>query len=231
MREIVFDTETTGIDPENGHRLVQIGAVELVDFLPTGRDYVTLINPERPMDPGAEAIHGISDTMLEGQPVFAAVIDAFLDFVGDAPLVAHNADFDMKFINFELRRISRPPLAKSRFIDTLEIARSLFPGQKLSLDALCRRFGIDNSMRERHDALLDCQILAQVYLELRGGRQHGLGLGVDTEKRSDQAQGLYSASPQQNRPRYEPRAHRPSEAEFAAHRAFIAGIKNTIWSA
>lgn len=177
MREVVFDTETTGLDPAQGHRLVQIGAVELIDYLPTGRHYMTLINPDRPMDPGAQAIHGISDAMLAGKPGFDAVIDEFLAFVDEDPLVAHNAEFDMKFLNAELIRIERPPLPKTRFIDTLDMARKRFPGQKLSLDALCKRFGIDNSMRERHDALLDCQILAQVYLELRGGRQQGLGLG------------------------------------------------------
>ncbi len=231
MREIVFDTETTGFDPEKGDRLVQIGAVELIDFLPTGREYMTLVNPERPMDPGAEAIHGISDAMLEGQPTFGLIIDEFLEFVGDAPLVAHNAEFDMKFLNFELRKISRPPLPANRFIDTLQIARDLFPGQRLSLDALCRRFGIDNSMRERHDALLDCQILAEVYLELRGGRQHGLGFraGAGTDAGDGQTNNSRASLPN-IRPRHEPRPHRPSDAELKAHQDFLSQIKGAIWS-
>lgn len=228
MREIVFDTETTGIDPAQGHRLVQIGAVELVDYLPTGRDFMTLINPQRPMDPGAEAIHGISDAMLEGQPIFDAVIDDFLAFVDDAPLVAHNAEFDMKFINFELQKIDRTPLPKNRFIDTLEIARRLFPGQKLSLDALCKRFGVDNSMRERHDALLDCQILAEVYLELRGGRQHGLGFRAGSL--SDRIASTGPSLPDV-RPRREPRPHAPTDEELKAHTAFLDQIKNPIWTA
>jgi DNA polymerase-3 subunit epsilon len=229
VREVVFDTETTGLDPAQGHRLVQIGAVELIDYLPTGRHYMTLINPDRPMDPGAEAIHGISDAMLAGKPGFDAVIDDFIAFVDEDPLVAHNAEFDMKFLNAELIRIERPPLPKTRFIDTLDMARKRFPGQKLSLDALCKRFGIDNSMRERHDALLDCQILAQVYLELRGGRQQGLGLGgmMAPSDQSLMTPGFES----QSGPRREPRPHQPDEGELEAHEAFVKSLKNPIWTA
>ncbi|GEQ97493.1 DNA polymerase III subunit epsilon [Iodidimonas gelatinilytica] len=226
MREIVFDTETTGLDPSQGHRLVQIGAVELIDFLPTGREYMTLINPMRPMDPGAAAVHGITDAMLEGQPIFDAVIDDFLAFVDGANLVAHNADFDMKFLNFELKKIQRPVLPKTRFVDTLEIARRRFPGQKLSLDALCKRLGVDNSMREHHDALLDCQILAEVYLELRGGRQHGLGFQAGGRAKKN----LATNGPAFDKPiRRDPRPHAPNEAELAAHQAFIKRLKSPIW--
>lgn len=223
MREVVFDTETTGLDPAQGHRIVQIGAVELQNFVPTGRTYMTLVNPDRPMEPGAQEIHGISDAMLKDAPRFAEVAEDFLAFAGADRLVAHNAGFDMKFINFELQACGRPILPAERFVDTLELARRRFPGQKLSLDALCKRFGVDDSMRERHDALLDCQILAEVYLELNGGRQRGLSLvdldtGLRTGGRSDGQ-------------RRTPRPHAASPEELAAHAAFLAGLSDPIWSA
>jgi DNA polymerase III subunit epsilon len=189
MREIVLDTETTGFEPGEGHRIVEIGAVELLNHLPTGRTYHQYINPERGMPREAFEVHGIGHDILEppGQPVpggvtcatsrsFARIGQSFLDFIGDAQLVIHNAAFDMKFLNFELERCGLPGLPFSRATDTLMIARSKFPGSPASLDALCRRFGIDNSMREKHGALLDSEILAEVYLELIGGRQPDLVL-------------------------------------------------------
>jgi len=219
-REVVFDTETTGLEPAEGHRIIQIGAVELEDLLPTGRTYMTLIDPGRGIDPGATRIHGLTDSDVAGQPTFDRIIEDFLAFVGDAPLVAHNAEFDMKFINAELRHVGRDPLPAERFVDTLEMARRRFPGHPANLDALCKRFGIDISGREMHDALLDCQLLANVYLELRGGRQQGLILAAESAR----------AAPARQRQTRPPRPHAPTEAEAAAHAAFIADMPNAIWS-
>ena len=176
MREIVLDTETTGLDPADGHRIVEIGAIELENLLPTGRVYHQYINPECAMPKDAENIHGLGDDFLRDKPVFAQIAPAFLEFIGDATLVIHNAAFDMRMLNAELGLLGRPALAMSRAVDTLAITRKRFPGAQASLDALCRRFGIDNSGREKHGALLDCELLAEVYLELMGGRQQGLGL-------------------------------------------------------
>lgn len=226
-REIVFDTETTGLKPEEGHRIIQIGAVELVGHIPTGRTYMALIDPGRDIDPAAEAVHGISRAMLRDKPPFDAVVEDFLAFIEDAPLVAHNAEFDRNFLNAELERLARPPLPRSRFIDTLEIARNRWPGQKNTLDILCKRLGVDNSARERHDALLDCQILAEVYLELMGGRQQGLGLvAAGREKADARPRQLLMPAKITSRP---PRKHEPDEAERAAHQAFIARLKSAIW--
>lgn len=227
MREIVFDTETTGIDAAEGHRIIQIGAVELQHYIPTGRHFMTLINPGRAIDPGAEAVHGISAAMLKDQPRFEEIIEDFLAFIEDSPLVAHNAEFDRKFLNVELAAIERPMMERTRFIDTLEIARSRYPGQKNSLDMLCKRLGVDNSMRERHDALLDCQILAEVYLELRGGRQQGLVLADAAPARSAPSRAAANPFASAARPA---RPHAPDDAESAAHAAFIIGMKNPIWS-
>ncbi len=224
MREIVFDTETTGLEPSQGHRIVQIGALEIVNMIPTGRSYVTLLDPGRPVDPAAAAVHGLDDGKLRGQPRFAEIVDDFLAFVGDAPLVAHNAAFDRGFLNAELEACGRPPLPAERFIDTLAIARRRFPGQRASLDALCRMFGIDNSMREKHDALLDCEILAKVYLELRGGRQHGLML-----RAADEARAADRPTGQARTPR-PPRPHAPSREELAAHRAFLETLDAPLWA-
>ncbi|MFN3294326.1 MAG: DNA polymerase III subunit epsilon, partial [Gemmobacter sp.] len=176
MREIVLDTETTGLEPAEGHRIVEIGAVELYNHMPTGRVYHQYINPQRDMPPEAFAVHGLSEEFLRGHPVFAAIGQAFLDFVGDARLVIHNAAFDIKFLNFELGRIGLAPFEWDRVTDTLALARQRFPGSPASLDALCRRFGVDNSAREKHGALLDSEILADVSLELIGGRQPDLVL-------------------------------------------------------
>ena len=176
MREIVLDTETTGFDPVEGDRIVEIGAVELYNHLPTGRTWHQYINPQRTMPAGAFEVHGLGDDFLRDKPVFAAIGQAFLDFIEDAKLVIHNASFDMKFLNHELRQIGLPEIPWARAIDTLAIARQKFPGSPASLDALCRRFGVNNSAREKHGALLDSEILAEVYLELIGGRQPDLVL-------------------------------------------------------
>lgn len=226
-REIVFDIETTGLKPEEGHRIIQIGAVELVGHIPTGRTYMALIDPGRDIDPAAEAVHGISRAMLRDKPPFDAVVEDFLSFIEDAPLVAHNAEFDRNFLNAELERLARPPLPRSRFVDTLAIARNRWPGQKNTLDILCKRLGVDNSARERHDALLDCQILAEVYLELMGGRQQGLGLVAAGREEADaRRRQILMPAKITSRP---PRKHEPDEAERAAHQTFIARLKSAIW--
>ncbi|MBF9029329.1 DNA polymerase III subunit epsilon [Rhodobacterales bacterium HKCCE3408] len=214
MREIVLDTETTGLDPETGDRIVEIGGVELWNHVPTGRTYHQYINPERSMPQEAFDVHGLGDDFLRDKPVFAAIVDAFVEFVGDAKLVIHNASFDMKFINAELRWASRPLLPMDQAVDTLMIARKKFPGSPASLDALCRRFGIDNSMREKHGALLDSEILAEVYLELIGGRQPDFALGGTNAGpgTADTAWRPYA--------RPEPLPPRISAEEEAAHAAF-----------
>lgn len=187
MREIVLDTETTGFDPESGDRIVEIGAIELHNHMPTDNIYHQYINPERSMPEGAFAVHGLGDEFLADKPVFADIVEDFLAFIGDGKLVIHNASFDMKFLNAELEWTCRKKLPMSQSLDTLEIARKKFPGAQNSLDALCRRFGVDNSGREKHGALLDSELLAEVYLELVGGRQPDFGL--------DQAPKLGADSP------------------------------------
>ncbi len=228
MREIVFDTETTGFKFSEGDRLVEIGCVELVNRVETGRTYHAYFNPERSMPAEAQAVHGLSDAFLKDKPVFAAGVAEFLDFIGDAPLIAHNATFDFGFINGELGALGFPPVCeKTRMVDTLSIARQKHPGAKHTLDALCSRYGIDRSHRVLHGALLDAQLLAQVYVELMGGRQIGLGLLSD-----DAAQGAetitVTRAPAVVRP---PRVFRPSDAELAAHAAFLKGIADPIWGA
>jgi len=185
MREIVWDTETTGFDPKAGDRLVEIGAVELEQHIPTGRVYHQYINPERDIPTGAFEVHGLSIDFLKHYPVFKTVAQEFLDFVGDTTLIAHNASFDMRFINAELNWAGLPQVPANQALDTLEIARKKFPGAQNSLDALCRRFGIDNSARQKHGALLDSEILAEVYLELIGGRQPDFSLSVVGSDNSD----------------------------------------------
>jgi DNA polymerase-3 subunit epsilon len=228
MREIVLDTETTGLDPESGHRVVEIGCIELVNHLPTGRDFHTYLNPERDMPPDAERIHGLSAAFLADKPRFAAQAEGFLAFIGDAPLIAHNAGFDMKFINAELARIDRPPIDNSRVIDTLTIARQRYPGAQHSLDALCRRFEIDLTERESkgHGALLDSHLLATVYLELIGGRQPGLDLAKGGAIVVDMAAPRTRREPRRGLP-----GAIPSEDEAAAHTAFLERIKDPIWRA
>ncbi len=233
MREIVLDTETTGLDAADGHRIVELGAVELVNLLPTGRVYHQYVNPERPVPREAVDVHGLTDAFLADKPVFAAVAPAFLDFLGDARLVIHNAAFDLAMLNAELGRLGAPPLGADRALDTLEIARGRFPGAPASLDALCRRFGIDNSGREKHGALLDSELLAEVYLELMGGRQAGLELAAETaaegegERSATVRTGLAEAAAA--RPVRPPRPHAPSAEEEQAHRAFLEKLSAPIW--
>ncbi|MEY4985045.1 MAG: hypothetical protein RIR62_3311 [Pseudomonadota bacterium] len=228
MREIVLDTETTGFEPSEGHRIVEIGAVELINSLPTGRTYHQYINPERLMPKEAFEVHGLGDDFLRDKPLFAAIGRAFLDFVGDARLVIHNAAFDMKFLNFELDRAGLPKLQWDRVTDTLAMARQKFPGAQASLDALCRRFGVDNSAREKHGALLDSEILAEVYLELIGGRQRDFGLS--TVGSGAARQGAADGAAWRPRPRPEPLPDPQTEAEAAAHAAFVAKLGDgAIW--
>lgn len=238
-REICLDTETTGIDPKTGHRLIEIACIEIEDFIPTGRSFHRYINPDRDIDPDAERVHGISRSMLLDKPRFADgdVCDAFLAFVGDAPLVAHNAAFDRGFINIELERAGRPPLPLPRWICTYELAKTRFPGAYNSLDALCKRFKIDRSEREKHGALIDTKLLSMVYLELQGGKERALDLapvskatrkgadsrGVDLEMLAAAAGGY---SP---RPRSLP--SRLTDQERNAHAVFVAKYlkEKTLW--
>ena len=227
MREIIFDTETTGLSPANGDRLVEIGCIEMVNRVETGRTYHAYCNPERPMDPAAYAVHGLSDAFLADKQLFADQVEDLLDFIEESPLVAHNASFDFAFINAELESCGRLRVAQSRMIDTLALARSRFPGAKHSLDALCNRFGVDRSHRVQHGALLDAQLLAQVYIELTGGRQIGLGLDSQGGPTGD------SESPRvfaRSAPR-PARAHAASEAELERHRAFIEQLTDPLWLA
>lgn len=222
MRQIVLDTETTGLDPKSGHRIVELGCVELVNLIPSGKDFHTYFNPERDVPDEVVRVHGLTEAFLSDHPVFAKRVDEFLDFIGDAPLVIHNAQFDMGFLNAELVRAGKAPLEMDRCIDTLLMARQKFPGSPASLDALCRRFGVDNSGRDKHGALLDSELLAGVYLELVGGRQPGLGLSA-AKNETVQMQG---ASKKAFR---EPRPHAPTDEETALHAAFVAQLKNPIW--
>ena len=219
MREIVLDTETTGFEPETGDRIVEIGAVELMGHVPTGRTFHKYINPERSMPQEAFEVHGLGDDFLRDKPVFREVGQEFLDFVGDAKLVIHNAAFDMKFLNAELGWLGLPKLPWDQAIDTLAIARRRFPGSPASLDALCRRFGIDNSSRTLHGALLDSEILAEVYLELIGGRQPDFGL---SQGGGDGAAGVETAWRPQPRPT--PLPPRITAEERSAHAAFVAKL-------
>jgi len=222
MREIALDTETTGFDPSTGDRIVEIGCVEMDNYVATGRVYHRYINPERDMPEAAFKVHGLSEEFLKGHKVMAEEIDSFLEFIGDSPLVIHNAEFDMKFINAELIRHKRPPLSMSQSIDTVAMARKMFPGAQANLDALCRRFKIDNSARTKHGALLDAELLAEVYLELRGGRQRGLSLSAEAEEKAGVAARKSVVRP--------PRDHAASEEELAAHAAFLEKIKEPIWN-
>lgn len=227
MREIVLDTETTGLDPAQGDRIVEIGAVELFNHVPTGRTYHQYINPERAMPQEAFAVHGLGDDFLRDKPVFARIGQAFLDFVADSRLVIHNASFDMKFLNAELKWINLPQIPFERALDTLAIARKKFPGSPASLDALCRRYGIDNSSRTLHGALLDSEILAEVYLELIGGRQPDFALDSGAGRTSTGG----TTGPWKAAPRPVPLPPRLSAEEEAAHRAFIAALgDDALWN-
>lgn len=226
MRSVLLDTETTGIDPAAGHRILEICCLELMNHLPTGRYFHRIIDPERDSDPEAERIHGFGRAALAGKPKFAAIADELLAFLGESEkLVAHNAPFDAGHINAELARLDLPPIAGARWIDTVRIARQKFPGAPASLDALCRRFGIDLSQRTTHNALLDCKLLAEVYLELVGGRQPGLVLAEET-RATPRLRAIAAEAPMQPRT---PRPMRVSDAELAAHEAFLARIKEPIW--
>jgi DNA polymerase-3 subunit epsilon len=226
MREIVLDTETTGFEPAEGHRIVEIGAIELFNHMPTGRTFHQYINPLRPMPKEAFEVHGLGDDFLRDKPVFKAVGQAFLDFIEDSTLVIHNAAFDMKFLNAELGLAGLPNLPAERALDTLLIARQRFPGSPASLDALCRRFGVDNSSREKHGALLDSEILAEVYLELIGGRQPDLVLAGQAGE-TPGAAGLPDWRPG---PRPHQLAPRVTQTESAAHAAFVAALGETsLW--
>ena len=233
MREIVLDTETTGINPHDGHRIIEIGALELMHHLPTGRNLHMYINPERDIDEGAMAVHGITLDFLANKPVFADVVEEFLAFIGTDPLVIHNASFDMAFINAELTRVDRPVLAMGQSIDTLEMARKKFPGAQANLDSLCRRFEIDNTHRNFHGALLDADLLASVYIELLGGRQPGLLLDADqnfankTSKDNVGEEPCFHIDAEKIRP---VRAHAPTDDELAAHREFVSRLKDPFWN-
>jgi DNA polymerase-3 subunit epsilon len=215
LREIVLDTETTGLDPSDGHRIIEIGCVELIDQIPTGRTFQRYLNPERLVG-DSERIHGTSDAFLADKPFFAHVIEEFLEFIGDAPLVIHNAGFDIKFLNSEFHRAGHPPIPYARAIDTIEIAKAKIPGARYSLDELCKRFNIDLSARAKHGALLDAELTARVYLELVGGRQTKLQLTP-----TDAAEVLIAVEVSKVRQRLTPLAPRISEAEAAGHGAFV----------
>ncbi len=222
-REIVLDTETTGLDPNSGHRIVEIGCVELHNHIPTGKTWQRYMNPERPMPVEAFQVHGLSDEFLAQKKSFAEIVGDFLEFIGDAPLVIHNAGFDMRFLNAELTRLGFAVLPMSRSIDTVQLARSRHPGAQANLDALCRRYNIDNSKRAKHGALLDAELLAEVYLELIGGRQADFGLAGDTPEARQ------STADTMARPGRAARPHAPDDGEIAAHAAFIARLDRPIW--
>lgn len=223
MREIVLDTETTGMDPVKGDKLVEIGCVELMNHLPTGKTYHVYINPERDIPPEATAVHGITDEFVKDKPTFGEIVGDFLDFLGsDARLVIHNAEFDMKFINAELKTFGFPTVDNRRVFDTLKMARDKFPGSPANLDALCRRFGIDNSSRTYHGALLDSQLLAEVYLELLGGRQQGLAI-------VESGASVEAAVETGPRARREPRVFAPSGEELSLFEELLTKLKNPLW--
>jgi DNA polymerase-3 subunit epsilon len=231
MREVVLDTETTGFDALSGDRLVEIGCVELINHVPTAKTFWKYVNPERDVPQAAFQVHGLSTEFLSDKPKFAEVADALLEFVGDSPLIIHNAEFDMKFINVELERAGKPTIPFARAVDTVAMARKKFPGAPASLDALCKRFNIDNSNRTLHGALLDAQLLADVYLELMGGRQAGLVLTeeITVSVDLDFTGGRRGAAPGIALPVRTPRPHAALPEELALHQAFIAKIKDAIW--
>jgi len=231
IREIVLDTETTGFKAKDGDRIVEIGALELINHLPTGRTFHVYLNPERDMPEDAARVHGLTIDFLADKPLFQDVAEDMLAFFSDSVLIIHNASFDMGFLNAELARVGRDPLDMDRAIDTVQMARRKYPGAPASLDALCRRFGIENTHRTLHGALLDSELLAEVYLQLIGGREPGLRLAAEND--SGTGQGGDSESSLTGgiaRVFREPRPHRESDAERAAHAAFVAGLKNAIWS-
>jgi DNA polymerase-3 subunit epsilon len=221
-REVVLDTETTGLDPRQGHRIIEIGCLELVNHVPTGRHFHKYLNPEREIEAGAVAIHGLTAERLASEPRFAEIAAEFLDFIEGAQLVIHNADFDVGFINAELGALGLPPVPAERATCTVKMARRRFPGAPANLDALCRRFNVDNSGRSFHGALLDAQLLAECYVELLGGRQPGLALAVEAATRG-------GAATSGGAIQRAPRPHEPSEAELAQHAAMLAELKSPLW--
>jgi DNA polymerase-3 subunit epsilon len=231
MREIIFDTETTGLSPLAGDRVVEIGCVEMFNRCETGRHFHSYFNPGRPMPSEAEAVHGLSDRFLSDKPAFADVCEELLRFIGDSPMIAHNASFDFGFLNHELGVCGRPGVCMTRMVDTLAIARQKFPGAKHSLDALCTRFGVDRSQRTKHGALLDAQLLAQVYVELTGGRQIGLTLVAAASADSVGAsESMAESAPPPTVVVRPARPHAASVEELARHAAFLAAIKDPIWN-
>ena len=231
MREIVFDTETTGLSPANGDRMVEIGCVEMVNRVETGKTFHSYFYPQRAMDPGAQAVHGLSDTFLSDKPLFEDVVEDLLDFLDTSPLVAHNAKFDFSFLNYELGNCGRLKISESRMVDTLSLARIRHPGAKHSLDALCSRFGIDRSHRIKHGALLDAELLAQVYVELTGGRQIGFALPPEAKGNgfigdADMAERAKISAPAIHRAA---RAHSATPEERERHLIFIATLKDPLW--
>ena len=233
MREIVLDTETTGINPSDGHRIIEIGAPELFNQTPTGEKFHIYINPEREIDAGAANIHGLTEEFLSDKPVFADVVAGFLEFIGDSQLVIHNAPFDMGFINTELVRLGIAVVPMDRAVDTLTMARRKFPGAQASLDALCRRFEIDNSHRDLHGALVDADLLATVYVELLGGRQRNLSLEPESGKPTADVPATDTAAPGfalNGDPSKFDRPHGPSDEELAAHGALLKRFEDPIWN-
>ena len=222
-RSILFDTETTGLDPLTGDRILEIACLELDNDLPTGVTFHRVIDPQRDIPEEAARVHGIRADQVRGKPLFADIVDDLMAFIGDGNLVAHNAPFDFGFLNAELGRLKRPPISRDRMIDTLALAKTRFPGMPNSLDALCRRFGIDLSERTSHNALLDCKLLAEVYIELTGGRQRGLSLASDTQA-TMQIATYTSEGPRTPRPMI------PTDAEREAHAAFVAKLKEPVWN-
>ena len=221
-RSVLFDTETTGLDPLTGDRVIEVAALELERDLPTGRRFHEFVDPERDIPPEATRVHGMTRADLRGKPRFAEVADALLEFLGDGPLIAHNAPFDFGFLNAEFARLRRPSLDRARMVDTLALAKLRFPGSPNGLDALCRRFGIDLSERTSHNALLDCRLLADVYVELTGGRQRGLLL-------ADDAGPMLPAATYERAGRRAPRLVQPTAEQLAAHAAFVAQLKEPVW--
>ena len=226
MREIVLDTETTGLSPESGDRVVEIGCVELINHVPTSNTFQVYLNPEKQMDPGAEKVHGLTNEFLVDKPKFIDVADDFLSFIGSSTLVAHNADFDVGFLNSELSRAKKEKIKTNRVVDTLKIARTKYPGARNSLDALCKRFSIDNSNRELHGALLDSELLAEVYLELVGGKEPNLELSSITRSPVNRINKSY-ISQLSRKKKLEPRV---SEADEKNHKEFLSSFpKQSIW--
>lgn len=229
MREIIFDTETTGLDPRSGDRLVEIGCIEMINRVPSGAVFHAYFCPERSMPAEAEAVHGLSESFLADKPKFRERVAELMEFIGDAPLVAHNAAFDFNFLDAELTLCGLEPVCRSRMIDTVAIAKRRHPGAKLSLDALCSRYGIDRSHRTKHGALLDAELLAQLYVELTGGRQIGLELAAEAEAARLESE-VQVVSLVTRRTWRAPRPHAASEDELARHAAFLASMKEPIWA-